>query len=220
MAFLTDAFNDAPGTALASHVADSGATYALHPSYSGLLVVSDANRIRQTTSTTSGYISSASPSNANYRVRGRFYKRSATDQILAVAGRMDAAANSMYLASYRDDTDNWLLRKAVAGVFTALGSEVPEALTLDQEYIVDLLMEDDQISLLVNEVLKIGPITDSAITAAGKVGIRNSGSATGTDTTGIHLASLEAYHATSISEDNYSFPMRVTAEKRIVTVYA
>jgi hypothetical protein len=51
-------------------------------------------------------------------------------------------------------------------------------------------MAGDQISFYVEGVLEIGPITDSAITAAGKVGVRSTNASAAS--TGIHLDTLTA----------------------------
>lgn len=117
------------------------------------------------------YQHSGSPASADYGVFADIQKLSGSTSglQLGVAGRCAAAANTFYFVIYTHSSTNLRLFKRVAGTQTQLGSSYTMTLSAAQR--IELRMVGDQISAYVDGVLRIGPVTDSAITAAGKAGV-------------------------------------------------
>jgi hypothetical protein len=161
--FASDLFTDANGTTLQSHTPTGGGTWTKH---------------------------SATPPAADYDVACDVLLISATTTNGAgPAGRMDAAANTCYFARYNSNTGGWELFKLVAGVATQLGSTVTQSLTLAQRYRATLSLRGTTISLAVDGVTIIS-VTDSAISAAGAVGLRINGLTAAS--TGVQLDTWQA----------------------------
>jgi len=110
-----------------------------------------------------------------------------------ITGRGATGALTYYgarLAFSSGSSANWQLHKRVAGTYTQLGSNVSQTVATSDVYRLLLEMSGDQISLYVDGVLKVGPITDTAITAAGVPGLRDN--AAPTDSTGYHVDNWSA----------------------------
>ena len=86
-------------------------------------------------------------------------------------------------ARWRNGT-GWQLFKYVAGTATQLGSTVTAAYSAGVTHTAKLTCNGSAISLHVDGVLTIGPIADTAITAAGFGGIL---AASDSDSDGVHL---------------------------------
>lgn len=194
--FVTDTFTEGgTGTvSLNTHVGEVGATWTGHPhaNYGGGPLTLDVDVDRVYGTGTNASYTSGTPPSADYYVQANFCVQTVIAQSNGIAGRMDTTADTMYLARLVDGV-NWQLRKIVAGAATTLGSTsstgVPSAGNCATG---KLTMTGDQISFSVTgSGTVIGPITDSAITAAGRAGIRNNG-AVATATTGIHLDNFSA----------------------------
>jgi hypothetical protein len=173
-----------PGTTL--H--DSNASWVRHASNATSAWISDANRIRRNANNgLCFYYYNATPSSADYSVSAQiFVKSTGTGDLTAVAGRIATGANTCYYA--RSNANNWQLYKVVAGTPTQLGSNSAQTLSDETGYTIKLEMNGSSISLWVDGSRVIGPITDTAISAAGYAGFRMSGSGTGdSDTVGHHI---------------------------------
>lgn len=161
------------GTAFAE-LAASDANWSKQHGYSGrdlILGASGAYVIRNDNTTSSVYVHSATPSNANYYVKADIAKLSGTrNPIMGVVGRAQSGADTMYQLLYVHSTNLVRLIKRVAGSNTDLGSSYSLTLT-STPVTLELRMDGDQISGYVNGVLRIGPVTDTAISAAGLAGI-------------------------------------------------
>lgn len=190
--FASDAFTDTAGTALSTHSAD----WTLHTSYgTGACVISDANRVRRSNNNSALFWHAGTPASADYEVSADLFTKE-TDggaSNTGVVGRVDTAANTCYHARYGGSSvDGWQLFKLVAGTATQLGSTSSQSLTDETTYAVKLKMAGTTI-----ELFKEGSgsatvsVTDSAISAAGKSGIRFVGTGE-TNTTGLHLDNFSA----------------------------
>lgn len=189
--FVSDSFTEASDTELSLHTGETGATWTHHPhaNYTGVSMKVAGATDRLFGEATSAYYASAIPSDASYRVCADFYHVTTIAVNIAVAGRMDTTADTMYLTRLTDGT-TWTLRKAVAGTFTTLGTSTSNIPTAGNFKNGCLYMIGDQIRFEVAGVTEIGPITDTAITAAGRVGVRSTN--TSSATTGMHLDNLTA----------------------------
>jgi hypothetical protein len=119
------------------------------------------------------YRNTTTPPSADYTVAADIATAagSTTDMSLAVTGRAAAAADTYYFLQYNHASTQLRLFKRVAGSNTQLGSSYSMTLTGTPVRIL-LEMDGDQIAAYVDGVLRIGPVTDTAITAAGFAGAR------------------------------------------------
>ena len=187
--FATDTFTEASDLTLASHTPEVGGTIVSHPdaSYTSTATI-DAATDRIFPNGTAAYYYSASPPSADYYVQADFFAAAITSVNAAICGRMDTTANTMYIIRLNNGT-SWELRKIVAGTATTIGSSTNQLPTNGTSKTVKLIMSGTSISVLVNGVTEIS-VTDSAISAAGKAGVRFAGAAS--STTGFHLDNFSA----------------------------
>lgn len=193
--FITENFDGGVNDAdLAGRTAAVGGTWVDHPhaNYPATILFA-SNRVYSVNAggAAAAYYNDATPASADYYVQADFYLHSAITQSAGVAGRMDTTADTMYLGRLVDGA-TWQLRKGVGGSFVTLGSTSTTGVpTAGNSATGRLVMTGDQISFeVVGFGTVIGPITDSAITAAGKAGMRLNG--TQTSSTGTHLDNFSA----------------------------
>lgn len=192
--FVTDTFTQG-GTgvsSLNSHTGELGATWTQHPhaNYAGGPVQIDADLDRVYCNGTCASYASGTPASANYQVCADFYHVTTIAVNIAVAGRMDTTADTMYILRLTDGT-TWTLRRNLSAAGVNLGTstnQIPAAGGASKR--ACLVMAGDQISATVEGVTEIGPITNSDITAAGLAGIRTTGASTAT--TGMHIDNFSA----------------------------
>lgn len=191
--FASDTFTDTAGTTLSSH----SANWIKHStSGSGNLVISDANRVRYSSSGSSEsfWYHAGTPASADYTVKADYVRKDGSNGAIFVTGRTSTSNTTYYGARYNyvSGAGNWELFKRIVGSFTQLGSGVSQTLTVDTAYEGKLKMVGSTI-----ELFKEGSgtasisVTDTSITAAGKAGLRASGYA-GSDTTSLHIDNFSA----------------------------
>lgn len=188
MAFLNDTFTDVGGTLLSAHTGEAGATWTKHSAASSNAQIA-GNRARVTSggNAVGLYYASGTPATAEYDVQALVYRASSSGTFSGIAGRIDTASNTLYLARY-NGTD-WQLLKIVAGTVTTLAT-FAQALTVGQTYDVKLEIRDALKKVFVDGVEVISS-TDNAITAAGRAGVRLADT-TASDTTGTQIESITA----------------------------
>lgn len=190
--FVSASFTVGSDTALTSYTGEVGGGYTAHThiNYNANPMTVDADTDRVFATVTAAHFADAVPPSADYYSKCDFFLHTAISQNIAVCARMDTVADTMYFGRLNNGT-TWQLFKRVTGTSTQLGgdstNQIPTAGNFKTGKIV---VQGDQISFYVNDVLEIGPITDTSITAAGRIGIRNSGAASAT--TGMHFDNLEA----------------------------
>ena len=184
-----DRFAGVAGTSLVSHTADVGGTWTRDV---GTVVfqLTAAGRIRlSNTGTTHSYHHSYHLGSADYDVSCDVTCLSLiTDGAEGVTGRVDPVTDSYYLGRYDQFAGEWQIYPRLNGADGAmLGSSTAFLLT-NRPYRLTLRMRGTAISLLVDGVLLIGPVTDSSISAAGYAGVWGEANTTApTDSTGYHL---------------------------------
>jgi hypothetical protein len=186
--FVQDSFTDTAAVALASHTPEVGGPWVLHPSNAAGFEISDANRVRPNL-IGNGYAYATGTPGTDYDVKADFRKRSSvgTGTQFGITGRMSTTVVTMYYLHYNDGAAQWQMGRVVTGGNATLGT-FAQALTIDQNYAITLRMQGTAISAYIDGVLRIGPITDANIAAAGKGGIKSAGSvATASNTTGYHI---------------------------------
>jgi hypothetical protein len=189
--FASDNFDSGtPGADLSGRVA-TGGTWVEHGNYTaGTIVFSDVGRIRAGASGNNAYYLSANPPSADYDVECDVVRKSSDGSFGGgPAGRLTTSPFNGYHVRYNPDSGNWELFRVTGtttGTFTSIGTYT-QSLTADQAYNCRLRMVGDAISVYIDDVLRIGPVTDANITAKGVPGIRLNGSSSPSNTIGIHL---------------------------------
>ena len=77
--------------------------------------------------------------------------------------------NNRYRVHRREDQGDWRLYKVVSGTQTEIGTRYSASPT--PPYTLKLVCDGDQISVYIDDVLRIGPVTDTSITSGDYVGI-------------------------------------------------
>jgi hypothetical protein len=188
---VEDTFTDAVDVALEAHTGESGATWAKLTGFTGAMVVTDANRARKQGTVSLAYFASGVPTTADYDVEADFVVRSLlAGDAPAITGRQDPAANTCLRAQYAVSSGEWKLHQFVAGAATQLGTftNIPTGTVR-----VKLQMRGTTVKVFLDGVERIS--AETAVAAAGRVGIRNAGSAAQANTTGIHIDSIVASNA-------------------------
>lgn len=204
--FASDNFNGVGGTELSAH----NPAWTRHTAYTVNSEILN-NRLKQSATGTSAYWHSGTPINANYTVDADIYV--VTNSLYTgVIGRVDTTANTFYHHRYFQSTGAYQLYKFVTGTPTQLGSDSTATLVATNSYGIQLKMNGTDIEGLVGGVSKIGPITDSAITAKGKAGIRGSG---GFLASGYHL---DNFSADDIVVAANSFPHKRSSLRTLIAM--
>jgi len=159
-----DSFTDANGTALASHVSDSGHGWTLGAGSATTTIQSNA--VASAGSRT-WYLSGYSPSSADYDVTltvtgtGGSYHG-------GPAGRMGASDRTYYAINW--ENTNWRLIKWVAGVYTSLASSYSGDSPVGASVTVRLSMTGSTIKAFIAGVERYS-VTDTGISATGRPGL-------------------------------------------------
>lgn len=191
--FLNDTFTDTNGVALTSHTGETGATWTKNTVYSSSTAAVQTNRVYPTFSGNSCWYASGTPASADYEVTATVNIVSAINVNAIVCGRMSTSADTMYMLQIQLSGGTWSLKmySGVAGAYTQLGGTVtPATPTVGTDHTLKLRMVGTQISAYYDGALVLGPITDTAVSAAGKAGIQFNFVAT--SSTGFHIADVVA----------------------------
>jgi len=185
-----DTFTDATGTELGLHAPDSGGMWVNHELGLGASVITAADRLRCNSSTAnSAYYHSVPLPAADYDVSAvvHCFTNPATSEQVGVLGRLAMLTGDAYLARYRA-AQGFQLFRFIANAATQLGTTYARVLGAGEDARLTLRMAGTAISLLVDGVVRVGPITDSSTTAAGFAGVfLGSNTTADTDSTGSHL---------------------------------
>lgn len=188
---VNDTFTDTAGVLATAHTTDTGESWVQHPASAGDGVITDANRLRGNIGGLVMLMSSEIPGSADYSVEIKIVRKTTitSDQPSAL-GRLDATANTYYMARVNPVTGEVQLYKVVAGTPTAIGTPFTYGvLTADQVYTLKLEMIGSTIRAYFEGVQRIS-VTDTAISAIGRAGVRFSfagGTVVTSNTTGVHV---------------------------------
>lgn len=187
---LSDTCTDTTNTTLQSHTPDTGSAWAKHSASGGDMVI-ESNRVRNgSSSVVFWYTNGVSASSADYSVEADMFVVSVAGE-MGIGLRFDTTAQTGYFCNYFTGA-GWKLYKAIAGSHTQLGSTVSQTLTVGQTYHLKVTATGTTIAALVDGS-QIISVTDSAISATGKPGLR--GFDFMNSSTGIHLDNIVATDA-------------------------
>jgi hypothetical protein len=192
--FVSDTFTGTNGTLLNAHVGELGATWTKHGFYGAGSYTINANRI-YLTAANAGYYSSAIPTSPDYDVEAIIHCFSNNVGSIQFSGRMSTTRDTMYLVVVT--TGQIQLYSFVEAAGTSLGV-FNNTFVAGNDYTVRLRMVGSSISVKLNGTTVIGPVTDTAITAAGRVGVRGSGGLAGTATS-FHMDSISGQKFTTVT---------------------
>jgi hypothetical protein len=186
--FVEDSFTDTNGVLLENHTPETGGPITKHANGGTGTNQIGGNRAMSGSGTTALHYYGATPPSADYVVKVTW--ANITDNNASVngaGGRIDTTANTGYFVRAHTTNNNLELFKLIAGSLTQLGTSagLPANGTVSE-----LRMSGDQISLWHDGSQVIAPVTDTAITAAGKAGVRLGGAQT--SSAGILLEALTA----------------------------
>jgi hypothetical protein len=184
--FVSDTFTEVSDVLLSAHIGELGATWtkngaATYGAIFNLLAATD--RIFPISNPTAFY-ASGSPPSADYSVQCDIFVASDMSANIGPCIRMDTTADTMYQIRYNSGT-TWELRRLVAGVAATIGTSTNQLISVGNSKTVKIVVSGTSLSVYINGVLEIGPVTDANISAAGKAGVRAAGTVTGS--TGYHL---------------------------------
>lgn len=113
-----------------------------------------------------------SPANANYSVFADIKTIDHTwEAVMGVIGRRTANGTFYQAVQFNGGTDSLRMYKTVGGTTTQLGSSYSNVMTDNVAQTLELRMSGSSISVYLDGTLRIGPVTDTDITGAGKAGI-------------------------------------------------
>jgi len=188
VAFVSDSFTDTDTTELSLHTGETGATWTKHASYSTLITIV-GNRAVVPATTNTLYYASGTPTNADYDVEAAITPK-AVEANVGICARIDTSANTLYILQYVAASTRWEIGRFSAGSYQALGT-FTQTLTVDQAYAVKFELRGDALKAYIDSVERIS-VTDSTITAAGRVGIRGSRVGADAATRGLHVDDFSA----------------------------
>lgn len=194
--FVSDSFTDTAGTALTSHIGETGATWVKHPNFtSGAAVIGSAGDVYSTSANSTFDLASGIPNSPDYTVACDldFLTKLSTSASYGVVARYDPSASTGYEAAWSGLGGQWQLIKHVAGSNVALQTNTVTLPTGVHRF--ELEVAGSTITAYADGVVVLGPITDTDITAAGRAGIRLSGVAS--DSTGVHIDNFAATNSSA-----------------------
>lgn len=184
--FVSDAMSAANWTDLHTRSGELGATWTRHPTTPSSRWYIFANRVH--CGVAGNMYASGVPASADYDVTCtyRIYT-TVTNLNLGICVRMDTSADTYYGLYYQ--AGELVMFKRVAGVTTSLGTWISTLTGGGTDYTFKLEAIGTAIKAYVNGVERVS-VTDSAITAAGRAGLRSIG--INDATTGNHIDNFVA----------------------------
>jgi hypothetical protein len=192
MAFATASFT---GTAL-TELSAADSNWTKHTSYSQNIIIGGTGEYVVNNAVANAlYWHESTPPSADYSVSADIAKLSGTGTslVMAVCGRINSASDEFYFVQYTHSALNIRMYKRAAGNTTQLGTAYTITLT-STPVNLKLVLNGDQISAELDGTTIIGPVTDTAITAAGYAGIRLND----TRTSGVDGGSLDNFSADTL----------------------
>lgn len=188
--FLQETFSGSTGTAITSLTPTTGGAWSVQTGYSPSSpnAIDTAGTALYCPSAAGVYQNSATPGSADYYVEAVLNMLSSVgSDNVGIIARADPAANTFYFARYLVGS-GWQLFKTVAGTSSQLGATQTDAWTTGTRT-VRLTVTGTTIALSVGGTTIVS-VTDSAISAAGKAGLRF-GAVQGPGA-GMHMTSIVA----------------------------
>ena len=192
MAVITqDSMNGTNWTNLTSRTGEVGASWTNHPVLTGAYYMYGG---RTHCGLTGAVFSSGVPGNADQTVEVDYTVFTKDVAASGIAVRMSPTVATMYYVYYLGT--ELVLAKMVSGTITTLATNTANIMTNGNTYRLKLEAIGTAIKVYVDGSLILSPPADSSITAAGRVGLRSSGSSDAG--TGKHIDNFLAYDTTTV----------------------
>lgn len=216
---LDDTFTEASDTRIDLHTGETGATWAAAASDTSggtgqYPYVDSADELRGgNTVNNQHFYASGVPGNADQKVTATFLRRgTSTGQWSGVCLRMDhtagpGALNAYILFYINTATPYFRLYKLVAGAGTQLGSDYVTTLASATPTDVDFYAVGSSIKAYLGSTLMISA-TDSAITSAGRFGVRFSDYALTGAGAGVNFSRLQGWDSATLPSVPSATPQR------------
>lgn len=180
-AFVSDTFTDSNGTSLNSHTPDTGGTWTDAPAPPASSAADIESNVLECNAhfQTNRFYNAASPPSADYYVEVQITQNGSHGwaNSAGVLGRVQTGGGNLtgYEALWIENgsSDTWELLVWNGGLSTSLGTWADAFASGTRT--VQLEMDGDQISVYVDGTLRIGPVTNTVVTAAGHAGLTING---------------------------------------------
>jgi len=193
---VNDTFTQGSDVNLSSHTGETGATWTLHPSYSGTITNdSTLDRIYLTSASAAAYYASGVPSTADYCNEVAFRRLTQISTNASVFVGLDTSADTGLHLRLNDTGSavQWEVMDRVTGSNTILnggaavsGTNVP---TVGGAAVVGKICRSGtSVTVFFDGVQNTSLNSTTSLTSTGRCGIRISGTAS--STTGVHLDNL------------------------------
>ncbi|HYC00358.1 MAG TPA: fibronectin type III domain-containing protein [Candidatus Limnocylindrales bacterium] len=186
--FVNEQFGGTSGTELSAY----NAAWSTIGGFAAAGRISNAGRLRHSSTGTFAYKNSGAPTSADYHVAADVHYVGAGSTEAGIAVRISGpdATASYYFVRYEATGQEFELYKVVSGTPTLL-TNAAYSLSVGGSFRMALQAIGSTIKVYAAGAEVIS-ITNADITAAGVAGVRFSGSAAGSDTVGLHLDNLVA----------------------------
>jgi hypothetical protein len=176
-----DTFTGSNGTLLTAHKSNDGGTWTQHPSYSsGDARLNALNQVVSNSSSAAVFLHSLVHPSSDYSVSVDV-TRGASGGFPGVCARYDSSVDTGYYAYVSFVANDIVLAKRVSGTFTDLGDSGTLSWSVGATKRLTLSVASSSLSLYLDGVLQIGPVTDTAISAVGRAGLYTSGTSPALD---------------------------------------
>ncbi len=173
--FVSDSMVETVDTTLASHTPATGGVWTKHGAFAARSCTVKGSSVGYAQGDGVGlssiYYNAATPPSADYSVQASL-SRAGTDALVGLLGRMHASLVTWYQIYFDDTSVTWALESSVSGTPVALGNYADAGFTVGVTRTIKLDMTGTSISVYIDGTLRIGPIANSAVTAAGFAGLR------------------------------------------------
>lgn len=172
--FVFDTFTDTNDTVLSSHTGETGATWTLHTSYTATIIIRSNNAHKDGSASSSAYYASGTPPGTDYTVKGALVDLTNDNRSSAICGWIDTATNTM-VGARRQNSTAMEFFKLINGTFTSIDTE---AVTYTQDQVRELKITRSGTTFewfLDDVSLGQHTISDTELSGAGKVGVRQTG---------------------------------------------
>ena len=192
---VNDTFTAGSDVNLSSHTGETGATWTLHPSYSGTITNdSTLDRIYLTSASAGAYYASGVPSSATYCVKADYRRVTQISNNISIILAFNTSADTGILLRANDTgaAFQWEVMDRTAGSNGTPVTSISNQLSIGGAAItMEICRSGTSITVTANGVQDTNLNFTTGITATDRAGVRISGTAS--STTGIHLDNFIAH---------------------------
>ena len=171
-----DTFADTAGTALVAHTADSGATWAEHPSQTdGAAVIGSSDDVYNNAINGVNVLAQEALASSDYTVEALFTMLSSmvgVNDAAALLARSSRTNLTVLTLGFHNSVPNWQFYRTVAGADSLLSSAATRVVTTTDSRRAQIVCSGNTANVYVDDVLIMGPLSIESIADPGYAGIR------------------------------------------------